>query len=58
MSNLGFELGWVSFITRNLTSWIKLILQNIRYLVLKIGGLIDALKDLEAQRLADDSWKV
>jgi hypothetical protein len=23
MSNLGFEAGWVSFTTRNLTSWTK-----------------------------------
>jgi hypothetical protein len=48
MLNLGFKSGCVSFTTRNLISWVKPTLQNIRYLVLKIGGLIDALKDLEA----------
>jgi hypothetical protein len=33
MSNLGFEPGWINFITRNLISWAKptLLAESIRF---------------------------
>jgi hypothetical protein len=32
--------------------------EDIRYLVLKIGELIDTLKDLKPRDFADDLWKI
>jgi hypothetical protein len=39
MSNLGFESGWVSSTTRNLTSWAKPTLhEEINFDVGMVGG--------------------